>query len=547
MIDKQRIEKPAAGVQVRAGIRRHRGAIVTAAAAALVLVGSGALGLVEGLNTLLVALGFDPDRAQLITALVVGGTTAFLACLCGGARPAAITLGFAGMSGLFGATFVRETQNAMAATGATGAFDLTGWSETLLAFVVIGLLVVWACATCAAPARRALLDSAKAMATMVRQGHFDRRTWRGPVATFLVLGLLALTLPLAADMFNYGAEERMISGGPPRQGLVPNDQGLPLEQTLPAATPTATPSESPSPTVHASASAPPSATPTPSTSPTTLPPPWKASPPSGQGRVVYLAFGGPWVNAGSATVEVTVYLPPGYDGSGFKRYPAVYEAPFTFNLWNSGIDVKATLDALIDAGQIPPSLFVFINTGAGPYADPECANTYDGREQMDDFMGITVPAYIDRQYRTIAKPAARAIMGMSEGGYCAAILTLHHPGVFGSEISFSGYFTAGAPGAGTKPPFGGDPKLIYADSPSYIATGLEPSVKSSLYIVLVADSTQAFYGSQATAYAKVLDAAGIAYAFIDASEPHGWPQVRDCFAQALTLVGIRQAELGVFA
>jgi hypothetical protein len=87
----------------------------------------------------------------------------------------------------------------------------------------------------------------------------------------------------------------------------------------------------------------------------------------------------------------------------------------------------------------------------------------------------------------------------------------------------------------------------WVTAPSYIATGLAPSVKSSLYIVLVADSTQAFYGSQATAYAKILDAAGIACAFIDASAPHGWPQVRDCFAQALTLVGMRQAELGVFA
>jgi len=359
-----------------------------------------------------------------------------------------------------------------------------------------------------------------------------------------VLGLLALTLPLAVDLFNYGADERMISGGPPRQGLVPNDQGLPSGNGPPLEVPTQTPGET---RVSGTASASPSATPTPGPSPTEVPPPWKASPPSGQGRVVYLALGAPWVNAGSATVEVTVYLPPGYDTSGSKRYPAVYEAPFTFNLWNSGIHVKAALDTLIDEGVIPPSLFIFMNTGAGPYADPECANTYDGREQMDDFMGTTVPAYIDKHYRTIAKPAARAIMGMSEGGYCAAILILHHPGVFGSEISFSGYFTAGAGGVGTQPPFGGNPKLIYADSPSYIASGLAPSVKSRLYIVLVAQPSQAFYGSQATGYAKILAAAAIRYVFIHASEPHGWPQVRDYLAQALTLVGLRQAELGIFA
>jgi enterochelin esterase-like enzyme len=245
-------------------------------------------------------------------------------------------------------------------------------------------------------------------------------------------------------------------------------------------------------------------------------------------------------------VEVAVYFPPGYDTSGSKRYPTVYEAPFTFGLWNDGIDVQATLDGLITTGKIPASLFVFINSGAGPYADPECANTFDGREKMDDFMGVTVPAYIDAHYRTIARPAARAIMGMSEGGYCAAILTLHHPDVYGSAISFSGYYTAGVAGVGTRPPFGGDPTIIAADSPTYQATCVAPSVRSDLYFVLVAQTSQEFYGPQATEFAKALDDAGITYYFIHANSPHGWNQVVDYFGQAMVRLGSRQAELGVF-
>jgi enterochelin esterase-like enzyme len=245
-------------------------------------------------------------------------------------------------------------------------------------------------------------------------------------------------------------------------------------------------------------------------------------------------------------VEVAVYFPPGYDTSGSRRYPTVYEAPFTFGLWNDGIDVESVLDGLITTGKIPPSLFVFISSGAGPYADPECANTFDGREKMDDFMGVTVPAYVDAHYRTIATPAARAIMGMSEGGYCAAILTLHHPDIFGSAISFSGYYTAGAAGIGTKPPFGDDPALINADSPTYQATCLSSSVTPNLYFVLVAQTSQDFYGSQAEEFAKILDDAGIKYYFIHANSPHGWNQVADYFGQTLTRVGARQADLGVF-
>jgi enterochelin esterase-like enzyme len=243
---------------------------------------------------------------------------------------------------------------------------------------------------------------------------------------------------------------------------------------------------------------------------------------------------------------VAVYFPPGYDTSGSKRYPTVYEAPFTFGLWNDGMDVEPVLDDLITTGRIPPSLFVFISSGAGPYADPECANTFDGREKMDDFMGVTVPAYIDAHYRTIARPAARAIMGMSEGGYCAAILILHHPDVFGSAISFSGYYRAGATGIGSRPPFGDDPALIAADSPTYQATSLAPSVRSDLYFVLVAQTSQEFYGPQATGFAEILDGAGITYYFIHANSPHGWNQVADYFGQALVRVGSRQAELGVF-
>jgi S-formylglutathione hydrolase FrmB len=260
----------------------------------------------------------------------------------------------------------------------------------------------------------------------------------------------------------------------------------------------------------------------------------------------YLNFEGPWANSGTAVEEVAVYLPPGYDKSGSKRYPAVYEAPFLFNVWNAAFHVKETLDSLINAGTIPPSIFMFMNAGGGPYSDTQCADTWDGREKMDRFMGVTVPDWIDTHYRTIAKPAARAVMGMSEGGYCAAILILHHPDVFGSAISFSGYFAAGVGSASAPIPFGNNQTLLNNDSPTYVAARLDPDVRPNIYYVIVAQRSQEFYGSGASDFAKVLDHAGIAYSFINADDPHGWPQVRNTFSQALTLVGMRMAESGVF-
>ncbi len=552
------------------GLRRNAAPLVSTVVAAAVLLAAVALGPVDSSNGILVGLGFDPDRAQLLTALIVGGAVSVIACLCGGVRWAAVPLGFAAMAALFASTLTRETQDAMSATGATGTFAPAGWAQTLLAFVVIGLVTAWACATCAIPVRGALALTVSSTVAAAKERPLRRRSWNRPVAALLVLGLLALTLPLAADMFNYGADERMTAGGPPRQGLVPEDQvlpgdalpsfdasiGVPDEPSLlpgdsatpdPTGTlgPIGTPGGSPS-TGPGSGSPAPTVRPTLSLRPPASLPPWRESPPAGAGRVLYLGFNGPWVDAGDATEEVAVYLPPGYDTNTTQRYPAVYEAPFLYNVWNSALHVKSTLDALINDGQIPPSLFLFMNAGGGPFGDTQCADTYDGREKMDQFMGVTVPAYIDKHYRTIATPAARAVMGMSEGGYCAAILALHHPDVFGTAISFSGYFTAGLGSASAPIPFGNNPTLIANDSPSYVAPRLSGEAQLGLYFVIVAQASQAFYGTQATGFMSILDKTAIDYKFINSDQPHGWPQVRDSFSDALTLVALRQARLGVF-
>ncbi len=528
------------------GIRPHLGLLVSIAAAVLTLAGAIALGPMDRTNAILVGFGFDPDRAQLITALIFGGITAILAYLSGAVRWAAVGLGFSVAAALFGSTFALETENALAASGATGAFDALGWTQTLLALVVIGLLTAWVCATCARPVRRELGATIAAVVDVARRRSVSRGSWERAIATFLVIGLLAATLPAAGALFNYGADALMVAGGPPRQGLVPDVQGLPGGDIPPLPLPSSSPVAAPSISSSPSASPTPTATPTLTPTATSVPAPWKSSPPSGQGRMQYLAFTGPWSGAGSTTVEVAVYLPPGYDTSGSKLYPAIYEAPFYFNLWNSGMHVKATLDGLINEGQIPPSLFIFMSAYGGPYVDTQCADTYDGVEKVDRFMGTTVPTYIDKHYRTIAKASARAVMGMSEGGYCAAILSLHHPDVFGSEISFSGYFTAGLSSASAKYPFGNNPALINNDSPIYLVPRLDPDVMPGLYAVLVAQRIQDFYGSQAEDYQRALVAAGIKQDFIETSQPHGWAQVRDTFAQALTLVAERQAELGVF-
>ncbi|HEX7612325.1 MAG TPA: hypothetical protein VF371_06085, partial [Candidatus Limnocylindrales bacterium] len=80
--------------------------IVIAAGVLLVFVLSGA---VESIDVALVAMGFDPDRAQMITALIVAGVVA--AAVTGGVNRGGFgtLLGAAALGAVFAQTFVTET------------------------------------------------------------------------------------------------------------------------------------------------------------------------------------------------------------------------------------------------------------------------------------------------------------------------------------------------------------------------------------------------------------------------------------------------------
>jgi enterochelin esterase-like enzyme len=254
----------------------------------------------------------------------------------------------------------------------------------------------------------------------------------------------------------------------------------------------------------------------------------------------------PWKGGTATAVDVTVYTPPGYDAKGTRRYSVLYEAPTGYHLWDGATNVKAALDTLIDSGAIPASIVVFIDSSGGPFPDTECANSFDNRQWYDTFVSKTVVGWVDAHYQTIAEPAARAVAGMSEGGYCAAILALHHPDVFGTSISFSGYYQAGAAGSVSQAPFDGNKALIAADSPTVAAAQLSAAARAAMYFIVIAKPDQPSYGPQATEFERTLAADGYSYDGLVATEPHGWPQVRDYFPAAVEAWAAREVKDGVF-
>jgi enterochelin esterase-like enzyme len=227
----------------------------------------------------------------------------------------------------------------------------------------------------------------------------------------------------------------------------------------------------------------------------------------------------------------------------------MYEAPQGIQTWDGAIGFTSMLDALIDSGAIPPMIVVLASEFGGPYRDAECADSYDGREHFDTYMSRQVVAYMDAHYQTIATPAARILFGGSQGGYCSVALWSHHPDVFGSTVSFSGYFVSGVVSGTTRNaglPFGGNAAYESTQSPMTIVPQIPTPVRDRSFVVLVGGTDNTLFASQLRTFAAVLDAAHMPMAILTSKFGHSWQTPRELLPTVLELVAGRMVRLGVF-
>ncbi len=136
----------------------------------------------------------------------------------------------------------------------------------------------------------------------------------------------------------------------------------------------------------------------------------------------------------NATRSISVYLPPGYEGSD-QRYPVIY-----FLHGFTGDDrmlkyISPILDQAIATHRTRPFIMVI----------PDEKTTYDGSfysnsgvfGNWEDFTTYDLVAYVDRTYRTLARRESRGITGHSMGGYGALLLAMKHPDVFSTVYGLS--------------------------------------------------------------------------------------------------------------
>jgi enterochelin esterase-like enzyme len=142
---------------------------------------------------------------------------------------------------------------------------------------------------------------------------------------------------------------------------------------------------------------------------------------------------------------VYVVLPPGYDSHPSARYPVLYllhgtpGEPSNFLTVGQVQQVEATLVA---ARKMKPLILVIPTGGRTFFSDEQWVNGVTRGNKWETFVATDLVKVIDARYRTVDSPAGRGIAGLSEGGYGALNIGLHHPTEFRLIESWSGYMTA---------------------------------------------------------------------------------------------------------
>lgn len=143
------------------------------------------------------------------------------------------------------------------------------------------------------------------------------------------------------------------------------------------------------------------------------------------------------------TGQVAVLLPPHYNPNSPRRYPVIeafHGLPGTVNSWMSGMHARSVVDGLVTARQLGQPIVVFPQINI-PYAlDSECVNGPPGTPQTETWLASDVPRFVATHFRVRLDRASWTTAGYSEGGYCAALVAMHHPAVFGAALALGGYF-----------------------------------------------------------------------------------------------------------
>lgn len=128
--------------------------------------------------------------------------------------------------------------------------------------------------------------------------------------------------------------------------------------------------------------------------------------------------------------RATVILPDGY-GKDASRFPTVY-------LLHGHGGSDADWASKTSIGKLADTYGLIVVMPDGGYDKWYVDSPVSPTDKYETYIGEEVVTFIDQRFRTVAQRNARAITGLSMGGFGALHIALNHPSTFGAAGSISG-------------------------------------------------------------------------------------------------------------
>lgn len=242
---------------------------------------------------------------------------------------------------------------------------------------------------------------------------------------------------------------------------------------------------------------------------------------------------------GGRSQQVVVYLPPGYAQST-QRYPVLYLLhgfPGDPAGFVRTVRVGVVEDTLLAKNQMKPMIIVMPMGSTGIFTDKEWANGIGKGQGWETFFARDLVRAIDTRYRTIANGSARAVGGLSEGGYASLNIGLHHPAEFRVLESWSGYEQAD----NVKSIFGGRKNLLDHNSPSKTLAAAAPALRARHAYVWFYTGSKDSLRKQNAHFAHQLAQERVPYKFFVVPGGHTWALWRTYAWQAISVASTHVA------
>lgn len=241
---------------------------------------------------------------------------------------------------------------------------------------------------------------------------------------------------------------------------------------------------------------------------------------------------------GGRNQPVDVYLPPGYRASPHRRYPVIYllhGVPGRPAAFLDTVRLGVVEDELVALHEIRPAILVMPFGSTGSFTDEEWANGVRPDSGWETFVARDLVRSVDARYRTIRRGSARALAGLSEGGYGALNIGFHHPGEFRVLESWSGYQQADP----IRSIFGVDRSLLARNSPSLTVGAVAARLRRDHTYIWFYSGTGDQAVKQNTAFAAELRRLHLPFRYFVVHGGHNWGIWRGNASRALIAMSRR--------